>query len=104
MGNHSLAKMSKTSASKNIVWKFNLERAPWQGGFFERLVQSIKRPLRKIGGNARLRYNEMLTVLCEIEQIVNNRPLTYVYEDLTQEPFNSKPSFIWTQTEQCCQS
>ena len=28
----------------------------------------------------------MLTVLCEIEQIVNNRPLTYVYEDLAEEP------------------
>ena len=28
----------------------------------------------------------MLTVLSEIERTINNRPLTYVYEDLTEEP------------------
>ena len=74
------------ATSKNIDWKFNLEAAPWQGGFWERLVGSVKRPLRKVLGKATLRYNEMLTVLSEIEVILNNRPLTYLYVDEVEEP------------------
>ena len=33
---------------RNIVWKFILERAPWFGGFYERMVQAVKQQLRKI--------------------------------------------------------
>ena len=33
--------------TKRITWRFNLERAPWWGGFFERMVRSAKRCLRK---------------------------------------------------------
>jgi hypothetical protein len=29
-----------------VKWQFNLERAPWWGGFFERLVGLVKRCLR----------------------------------------------------------
>ena len=32
--------------------KFNLERAPWWGGFFERMVGSVKSCLWKVLGNA----------------------------------------------------
>ena len=43
-------------SSKIIEWKFNSERAPWWGGFFERMVGCVKRCLRKVLGNARLTY------------------------------------------------
>ena len=29
-------------ASKNIKWQLLLEKAPWQGGFFERLIGTVK--------------------------------------------------------------
>ena len=48
---------------KRIEWRFNLERAPWWGGFFERMVGSVKACLRKVLGNARLIFDELLTVL-----------------------------------------
>ena len=35
------------ASSKGMKWKFNIENAPWMGGFFERMVRSVKRPLRK---------------------------------------------------------
>ncbi|GIX95307.1 reverse transcriptase [Caerostris darwini] len=35
-------------SSKGVTWKFIPERAPWWGGFWERLMKSIKDPLRKI--------------------------------------------------------
>ena len=68
------------------MWKFNIAEAPWYGGFFERLVQSVKRCLRKILGNARIDYDEMVTVLKQIENVINNRPLTYDYTDDMVEP------------------
>ena len=39
--------------NRRIEWRFNLERAPWWGGFFERMVGSVKRCLQKVIGNAR---------------------------------------------------
>ena len=34
----------------NNKWKFNLARAPWWGGFFERLVGIMERSLSKVVG------------------------------------------------------
>lgn len=64
-----------------IEWKFNLEKAPWWGGVFERLIKSTKRCLRKVVGTARFLYDEMHTAVVEIEAIVNSRPLSYVHPD-----------------------
>ena len=71
---------------KKISWLFNLERASWWGGHFERLVDSVKRCLKKVLGNAKLSYLELEVVLFEVENTFNSRPLTYIYEDLSEEP------------------
>ena len=65
-----------------VEWKFNLERAPWWGHFFERMGASVKDCLRKTLGNARLSYEELLTVLAEVECTLNARPLIYVYNEV----------------------
>ena len=70
-----------------IVWKLNVPQAPWWGGFFERMVGSVKRCLKKTLGNARVTYEEFQTVLLEVEGILNPRPLTHVYEEL-EEPIS----------------
>lgn len=56
------------------------------GGFFERLVGSAKRCLKKILGNSRLTYEELLTAVLEVEAVLNSRPLTYVSTEELQEP------------------
>ena len=71
--------------SNRIDWRFNLERAPWWGGFYERLIGTAKRCLRKVLGNARLNVDELLTVLMELEATLNSRPLTYDYDELGTE-------------------
>ncbi|GFX04287.1 integrase catalytic domain-containing protein [Trichonephila clavipes] len=59
-------------ADKGIHWKFIVERAPWWGGFYERLVKTIKDPLSKILGRALLTFEELSTILSELEVIVNH--------------------------------
>lgn len=46
-----------------VKWSFNLEKAPWLGGVFERMIQTAKRCLRKTRENVRLTYEELLTSL-----------------------------------------
>ena len=73
-------------AGLKVKWVFNLEKAPWWGGFFERLIQSVKRCLKKTIGKAKLTYDELLTVLTEVEAIINSRPLSYVSSEDLDEP------------------
>lgn len=74
--------LKKLLAEHNIDWKFNVALAPWWGGFFERLVRSTKHCLKKTLGTARISYEELLSVVVEIEGILNSRPLTYVDDEL----------------------
>ena len=67
--------------NKGVTWDFIIEKAPWQGGIWERMVRSMKRCLKKTVGRASLSFEEMRTLLIEIEATLNNRPLTYVYDD-----------------------
>ena len=69
-----------------VSWNFNIERAPWWGGFFERMIQLLKRCLRKMIGQARLTFEELLTCVTEVELIVNSRPLTYLSAEDLDEP------------------
>ena len=75
------SKFQEILLSKRIDWRFNLERSPWWGGFFERMVRSVKRCARKVLGNAKLTFDELSTVLSEIECTLNSRPLMYVYDE-----------------------
>ena len=54
---------------------------PLVGGFWERLVQSVKRSLRKSIGRSHLTYEQLHTLIVEVEAIVNSRPLTYIADD-----------------------
>ena len=68
-------------ANRNIEWRFIPERAAWFGSVYERMVGSVKKCLRKIIGRSILRYDELNTLLVEVEGIVNSRPISYVYDD-----------------------
>lgn len=66
----------KCKTNKGTLWKFNMH-TEWIGGFFERMMKILKQYnvlqcLRKVLSNSRLDYNEMLTLLKEIQNILNN--------------------------------
>lgn len=94
--NHIWNRISKTEilqyfTQNNIVWKFIVPRASWWGGFWERMVRSVKTPLKKVLGRSCLTFEEIQTTLTEIEAVINGRPLTYVYEE-GEEPMPLTPS------------
>ena len=62
-----------------------LTLAPWWGGFWERLVRSIKEPLRKVLGRQLVKFDEMTTILAEIEFVLNTRPLTHIDADTSTQ-------------------
>ena len=66
------------SSNRGIRWRFITERAPWHGGFWERLVQSVKIALRKSLGRSVIELNKLGTLLCQIEGAVNDRPISYL--------------------------
>ena len=84
---HEIMKISRAKEvncylnNHQVEWKFIVEKAPWWGGYWERLVQSVKLCLKKTIGRSTLSFDELATVLVEIESTLNNHPLTYLYGD-----------------------
>ncbi|XP_043241030.1 uncharacterized protein LOC122391301 isoform X1 [Amphibalanus amphitrite] len=58
-------------------WKFIAPLSPWWGGWWERLIRSVKVALRKSLGKRCLTRIELETVLSEVEACINSRPLTF---------------------------
>ena len=77
---------------KRVTWEFIAEKAPWWGGFWEWLVRSIKNCLKKTIGQSSLTVEELRTLLVEIEAILNNCPLTYIYDDDNGISYTLTPS------------
>ena len=86
-----LKSMFESDVVKNYLaeggckWSFNVEKAPWWGGVFERMVKSTERCLKKVLGRACFNHDELLTAVTEIESVINSRLLSYVSADDTEE-------------------
>ena len=66
-----------------------MEKSPWWGGFYERMVRSIKNTLNKVVGISSLDYEQLNTVLVEIENVINSGPLTYMNDENLDESLTS---------------
>ena len=64
-----------------INWKFNVEKAPWWGGKWERLASCVKRCIKKVVATRTITYIELRTIVQEIEVTLNNRPIDVDYDD-----------------------
>ena len=64
-----------------VKQSFILPASPWWGGFYERLLRSVKLTLLKTFGKSFLTFEELETILCEIEYFINCRALVYTSSD-----------------------
>ena len=76
-------KIEEMAAKEGITWRFNPAGAPHMGGMWESCVKSTKYHLRRVMSEAMLSYEELSTVLCQIEACLNSRPLGPLPEDPT---------------------
>ena len=67
--------MAGAQSYHSIEWLFIPSRSPNFGGLWEAAVKSMKDHLRRVMGNSILTYEEMTTILCQKEQVLNTRPL-----------------------------
>ena len=79
--------LQETLNTHGTTWKFIPKRAPWYGGFYERLIGLTKNCIRKVLGRSFVSVDVLNTVITEVECILNDRPLTYVSSDpLDEDP------------------
>lgn len=67
----------------NLRWRFTTPGAPHQGGIYEAAVKSIKYNLHRIIGDTTLTFEEYGTILCQVEALVNSRPIAPLTDDPT---------------------
>lgn len=65
-----------------IEFHFNPPAAPHFGGAWEREIRSVKSTLRTILGSQTVTEEVLLTVLIEVEGILNSKPLGYISSDV----------------------
>lgn len=69
-------------ASQRTTWHFNPPHSPNFGGLWEANVKSVKHHLNRIVADRRLTYEELSTVLINIESCLNSRPLCPLTADV----------------------
>lgn len=67
--------------NKGTQWQFMTPAAPHQGGIYEAAVKSMKFHLKRIVGQRILQFEQMYTLLNQIEAILNSRPLHPLNDD-----------------------
>ena len=68
-------KLQEFGAEKGINWKFTPPDGPWFNGCAEALVKSIKRSIQAAIGEQILLFSELQTVLFEVANLINERPI-----------------------------
>ena len=77
------AKITKTLQQRNIRWIFNPPSGSHFGGFWERLIRSVRKVMFSVMKEQHVYLNDegLNTLMCEVEYILNCRPLTPVSSD-----------------------
>ena len=82
---------------QDIDWSFNPPAASHMGGIWERMIRSVRKVLTGLLSEhgTRLDVDSFHTLLCEVEVIINSRPITTVSGD-PSDPEPLTPNHILT--------
>ena len=79
------AKVVQSVRRREVDWRFNPPLASHQGGVWERMIRTIRRILLALVTSCPLMSDEVIsTLFCEVECIVNSRPITKVTDDAAE--------------------
>ncbi|XP_043257974.1 uncharacterized protein LOC122400519 [Colletes gigas] len=70
-------------SGRNIQWHLIPPRAPHFGGLWEGAIKSAKYHVKRVIGETILTYEELYTMLTQVEAIFNSRPLSPLSTDPT---------------------
>ena len=73
--------LTKEVERLGMEWVFIPPGSPNFGGLWEAAVKSAKGHMKKIVGKAILTYEELTTLCCDIEAMLNSRPLVAASDD-----------------------
>lgn len=73
--------IERSLLQKGIKWSFNLPAGSHHGGVWERIIRMIKKVLTSVHRQQSLDDEGFQTVLCEVEAMLIDRPITKLYED-----------------------
>jgi len=91
---HCQETIDKGLKEDHIEWYFIPPHAPHFSGIWEAAVKSAKIHLRRTVGDAVLDFEEMATVLTQIEAVLNSRPLSPMSEDPNDLSFLTPGHFL----------
>lgn len=74
-------KIHQALMKKGVQWSFNPPTASHHGGFWERLIRMVWHVLGSVLKQQTLDDEGLATVFCEVEAILNSRPITRVSDD-----------------------
>ena len=61
--------------TEGMSWKFSMANAPWQNGVTEILIKGIKKSIQHAIRDQILPFHELQTVLYEVANLANERPI-----------------------------
>ncbi len=70
------SKIGEVLVQKGIKWIFNTPTASHQGGIWERQICTVRKVLNSVLNQQALDKEGLYTILCEVEAIMNDRPIT----------------------------
>ncbi|UYV73851.1 hypothetical protein LAZ67_11001138, partial [Cordylochernes scorpioides] len=101
LAQNQLKELAAVLANDGTEWKFNPPGAPHFGGLWEARVKALKYHMRRIIGNNLLTYEELLTVLVQIESCLNSRPLYPMSNDPNDQRVLTPAHFLLTEPSSC---
>ena len=80
--NWNQTQLNNALLQRNIQWTFNPPGGSHHGGVWERQIRTVRKLLFALLKQQTLTDESLQTLLCEVESIINSRPLTKVSDDV----------------------